>query len=779
MVFNADGECDDEPEARTTRAGVGGSEQVPSPAAILRGMVRLHLYPIERCPVELQEVLLSCFRGRALLSAFECYLQITQTRFQPGWQQNKRLREIARGFLGALHSPRFIQLTSLNRYEYARAFTNAVRSLEGNYPELYQFKPSSGMTTPALAALGVEFEGVQLFQWAVEYWSGWPASNVKGEGYWLPFVPIFRKFGKEWTRQLHFATASWFRGTRAVRMPGLLEFGSFIEASDATPEDLKDAYYVNDFWRNFWTFYKKERGRNASNRQLIEDWLNQWRRFANEILPKNGLLARCAMKFPGPARLGDKETELNVSNTGGETPLGILLVDVPRTASDSAALELLIQDVPKSVDLVRRWADAECTDLYQRYRHRRSLARKGVPRRLVDSSGRTGEPWKVDRNNPDHLSNAAATFALHGYGTNSDHRLSILYPLPLAQTAKELAIPTAGSLLPFAAQLVLHHPTITPSFLEQMDLYDKNGKLVGLRVLDNCAYLVGKKPRKGVLGEQRVKLTWLTLRIVKQVILITHEVRQYLKERGNDDWRALFITTAKGFGPPGRLKRFATDTSGSHRLPHLVRQFENHCGLTESTAQVLVNRFSLRSLRATAGVNVFVQSHSEEQMAMALGHERFEPALLAKYLPESFLAFFRARWVAAFQTNLIVVVMEGTGYELAAAGFPTYEELNKFMENNAFQRLREILKAPEPQSPPPDEGSFYFNANEATLTFLCCAAESEPDAAPLDTSTTYWTEFGVHMLAHLDSRRGMDPKLDGFLNQARLNVQAMRAGGAQ
>ena len=783
MGSKADGECDESQESSTDCQDMAGgseadSQQVASLAVILRRMTRLHEYPIERCPVDLQEVLRSSFDGGALLYAFECYLQVSQLRFQPGWRRSRQLRAIARGFLGALQSLRFVHLTNLTRYSYVRAFTCAVQSIEGDYPELHQFKPGSKGATPALAALAIAFEETPLALEAVEYWSGWPVSNVEGREYWLPFAPIFRRFGAEWTRKLHSATASWFKGTRAERMPGLLEFSRFIEVGEATPEDLKDAYYVTKFWREFWEFYKIERGRNTSNRQLIEDWLNHWSHFARDILPNSGLLARSAMRLPGPSRLGGVETRLNVSNTGGERPLGILLVEVPRTASDSAALELLIKDVPKSMDLTRKWADAECRDLYQRYRRRRSLARQGVPRKLVGPGNNCGEEWKVDRRNPDHLANAAATFAAYGYGTSDDQRLSVLYPGPLAQTAQELGLPAAGSLLPFAAQLVLEHPEITPAFLEQLELYDKNGKFVGLRMLDRCEYLVGKKYRKGTLGEQRVKLTWKTLRIVKQVILITHEARQFLKRQGNEDWRALFITTSKGFGQPRRHKRFATDSSGSHRLPHLVQQFEKHCGLAEFSARVLVGRFSLRSLRATVGVNVFIKSHSEELMAMALGHEQFEPALLARYLPESLLAFFRARWIVAFQTNLVILVTQGTGYELAATGFPSYEELRKFMENNAFLRLKGILEAPAPSSPLPDAGSFYFNANEATLTFLCCAAKSECEATPLDAQGTYWAAFGVHMLAHLDSRRGMDPQLDSCLDKARLNFHAMPAGGA-
>jgi hypothetical protein len=783
MVFRADEEGDDARETTTTRqemvgAGEADSQQAVSSAAILRRTARLHTYPIERCPADLQQVLRSGLQGGALLYAFECYLQVSQLRFQPGWRRSRQLREIARGFLGALHSPRFIHLTNLTRYRYVRAFTFVVQSLEGDYPELQQFKPSRNVTTPALAALAFEFEGTPLAQEAVEYWSGWPATNIEGREYWLPFAPIFRQFGPEWTRQLHSTTASWLKGTRAQRIPGLLEFSRFIEVGEATPEDLKDVYYITKFWRQFWDFYKTERGRTTSSRQLNADWRNHWRHFAHDILPNSGLLARGAMRFPGPSRLGEAETALNVSNAGGEEPLGILLVEVPRTASDSAALELLIQDVPKSLDLVRKWADAECRDLFQRYRRRRSLAKYGVPRMLVGPGNNCGEEWKVDRGNPDHLANAAATFARYGYGTSDEQRLSVLYPTPLTETAKELGLPVAGSLLPFAAQLVLQHPEITPSFLEHLDLHDKNGKCVGLRRMNGCAYLVGKKNRKKMWGEQRIKLTWKTLRIVEQVILITHEARQFLKKQGKDDWRALFITTSKGFGQPRRQKRFATDTSGSHRLPHLVSQFEKQCGLTEYAARLLVRRFSLRSLRATVGVSIFIKTHSEEEMATALGHDEFEPVLLVRYLPKELLAFFRARWVAAFQTNLIVEVTLGTGYELAATGFPSYEELNEFMENNAFKRMKGILEAPAPSTPPPDDGSFYFNANEETLTLLCCAVEPELAAAPLDGPATYWAEFAVHMLPHLDSRRGMDPALDSCLDKARSNANAMRAGGA-
>ena len=204
-------------------------------------------------------------------------------------------------------------------------------------------------------------------------------------------------------------------------------------------------------------------------------------------------------------------------------------------------------------------------------------------------------------------------------------------------------MPTTSSLLPHCALLVAEHPIITPSFLEGFELYNVNGARTGLKKIDGKFFLVGRKNRKGpAKSQQTVALTTETAKIILQIIALTNPLRKFLKKQGDDSWRKLLLTSGVAFSYPIAINRIASCTSMASRRDGTAKCIQRFANLSPSESIDLADRFSLPTLRASAGVLVyFLETRDVKKMAEALGHTEYSRSLLSRYLPEPILAFFQ------------------------------------------------------------------------------------------------------------------------------------------
>lgn len=711
-------------------------------------------------------------QNRRALRLLECFLQVTGKHLGDDCVRNGELAGLLPLFIGALYSARFVSLTSARRYEYVSTVLAALKGIDPALDQVAQsLKPRPHSPTPEITAQIACFDSFKLNPVAVTIWHGWPIKNLKGKTGWLPLRGVYLKFGATWTQRLYLAVRGWYAGGRGEKIAGLAQFLKFIcSDEETTAASLSDPILVGAFWWRFWEYYKTDRGKTTSNRQLLLDWEGEWTKFAKLVLTGPNLLAQSAFPFPGPRT--SSERAYSGGSVRGDGDLGILLVEVPPNVTDQAALEHILSEVPKRLETVQLWADHEARVVWERYRARQKLAAIGTPRCVTASSPtNNGEHWKVHWANPAVMANAAATYRQHGYQTaTTERRLIQLYPKPINRTATLLGVPVASSLLPFAAQLVLEHPAITPSFLESLCLYDKNGKLSGVRKIDGGWYLVGTKHRKGVdKAEQQIQLNHKSSRVIAQIVAITNDARAFLKQAGDANWRFLFLSTGRGFGYPRPITRFATDTSMPSRLAAIQRSFSAVASLSPADAAELASRFSLKTLRATVGLRAFLKTHSEAAMSEALGHRKFSPRLLSRYLPKELLALFRARWVRMFQLTLLVHVTATTPHQLRATGFRSRAEVDEFLCSTAFPGLGEML-AEVDESPPAKQGSgqFVLEANPQTLKALrdFSSETTSLGCEVAASSGPFWSELARHVLNLLEERRKMNPALDRLMREA-------------
>jgi len=657
----------------------------------------------------------------------------------------------------------------MNRHQYVGAFLKVVTP---HAPQLAELPNTSLVAlSEETAQLRDRFERLQLNMERVAYWRGWNALSDNGTNIWLPLAPFFLLYGLHWTQRFYETLRTSVTGLRLNRVPGLLEFSQFVELRKPARTVFLSQLNLLELYRDFYTWFIDQR-KALDNLATMELWL-RFRHWALEIFPKSKLFTVPVRGFPGPVDSSNGAAKsLNSRRTRASRDEAdeneLLLLDVPITASDTEALEQLVARVPLVIEATKRWAAAEANAMMTRFKTARRLADSGSPR-ILQKIGINGdaEKFKIHSDNPQRMANAAATYELYGYQTAHDFPVTLLYPKPLRQTAEFLGLPVSESLMPFAATLVANHPEITPAYLSGLQLFDKNGKLAGLRVTGGSTYLVSVKPRKGKTGEQPIRLNPQSLRAVRQLLVLTAAVRGYLKTKKDDSWRLLFLSTGKGFGYPLAVSKF------SYPVHRLKAELMAGAGVTDKDASDLASRFSLRGLRATKAIQILIETHSESQMADALGHQQFDPHLLARYLPGPIRAFFRVRWIRAFQTHLLIEATRGTPWTLDATGLNSDDEVTQFLEKNAFTKLPVFIKSPDAESLPSAandsispiddamEGRFIFNASPTTLKFLWIAVERDTQAH------TYWGSFGRHFFGLMEDRRGIDPEIDEMVANAK------------
>jgi hypothetical protein len=533
------------------------------------------------------------------------------------------------------------------------------------------------------------------------------------------------------------------------------------------------------FWREFMAYHfmrKHERGVSIST--CIQGWRGQWVLFATKYLIPAQLFASPWGAFPSPELkyATSVKTHLRVTREGHEVKTK-LLTHIPLYLSDEKVLKLLFEEIRRDFDSVVKWATWSAKDLWDRHLHRKQLSFNGTPQRIAANAKlkyfNENNSWVI---NSDMLRIAASNYEHDGFLSARDPEMRFRYPKPLSETSVALGLPITNSLLAHCLILVANHPEITTAFLEGLELYGKNGARVGFLEIDGRCQLIGYKHRRGPNSSQQiVNLTDTTAEIVRQVIALTKPLRKYLKDRNNPAWRFLLLTCGKGFMVPRPVRTLSSSTSDPSRCESLAVSLGNTSKLSLEERRDLVSRLSLASLRASAGVLVYLETKSTAKMAAALGHTEYQPKLLERYLPEPIASFFQERWVRIFQTGIIIEALKDSPYALEASGFTTMEQLHKFLNQHVLK-----ISSSEDGESEGDEingrtsREVIFGVNTTILTALLSLQLAVDEATtPVRAIATYWSIISRHLVKHIETVLPNRDDLQCYLREARLQASSV------
>ena len=648
---------------------------------------------------------------------------------------------------------------------------------------LPNFRLQSIATTDFVRNCINQFEELHLEEEKVWLWRGWPSTNRNGKTMCFQLYPVYKRLGREFTQRLHAVCDDYFSSRKGDTLPALKELAQFIYQcpGNLLPQLRSNPLFVSQFWRNFFTYYIETKylaGVRTST--SIRVW-GLFLCFVREYLIPSGLFAEPygALPSPEPRRVPGSRTHIRQTKDGIEIKTK-LLTDIPLHVTDQEAIELLFGKIQADRDAIVNWALWSVKDIGDRHQRRLQLAPLGKVRvinTIAENGSSNGKMWLLNRRNPDYLKNASATFEHYGFKTTWDLPVGrLFFPLNLSEIAHELALPTSGALLPHCILLVANHPKITPSFLEKLILYDKNGKLVGFIKTDSGYILDGRKDRRGPSRSQQIiELNNQTATVISQMIELTEPLRKYLRERGDDNWRYLLLSCGFAFSYPNRVRRLASDTSRQDRIEELVDSMANTCELSREMRLGLAKRFSLPALRASVGVLIYIKEKSVQKMSEALGHAEYSSALLSRYLPEPILAFFQERWIRIFQEGFIVEALKGSEYLLEASSFSSMTELNKFLMTYALKTIPKHLENPykneEKAAHLSSQNEVVFSVNTGILTVMISLQIAVMRAkGRINSRAIYWAGITECLVKYLEGEQCHRADLKSYLKAARRRI---------
>ncbi|MGQ3170540.1 MAG: hypothetical protein ACT6RZ_08955 [Methylophilus sp.] len=713
----------------------------------------------------------------SIIRTFECFLQITDQKLNSSTLRKPKFAKLCIQYVGAMYDPDLFDIKIGRKYDLLIVFIKLIKSLALRlkafpFPQL---KITKNKITDDVFKCINAFKKIKLNEDNLWIWRGWPCENKNQATSWPNLFPLYDRFGKHFTESFYKACKDYMRGRAGTRIPCIRSLINFI-ASYPEPlkvEDFNCPEFMGAFWRKFLKFYiitEFDDGNGMKISTITARWRHHFKFFVETYLNESEYFSKPWGEFPLPPAKNLIGSNSNVTvNGNGELVKTKLLTDIPLNVSDEEALKLLFKQIQTDVDIATEWATWQVNDVWERYQSSLSISLNGQIITKGNLTGvNNGNRWLTDRANPHHLDNAARTLFERNHLLTPEALL--IMPRPLTQTAKSLGMPMTGTFLPHCILLISNHPVITSSFLENLELFDKHGRLTGFVESDGNYKLVGVKKRRGSrLAQQIVILNEITTKVVKQIIELSSHIREYLKQSNDDNWRYLLLTCTQGFTYPTRINKLSSETHCKERRLNNINSLKNTSDLSLNDRKKYIEKFNLSSLRASAAVLIYLKTQCIEDFSIALGHATVKPFLIKRYLPEPILAFFQERWIRIFQTAIIVESLKESELLFEASGFKSIDQLDAFFKEHALKL------------PPSERGNIdtvnefksasnhiYFGVNSIILTLMISLQKAVEQATrSIHAKANYWAELTKYLVSYIELNESHRPDLRNYLDEAR------------
>ena len=715
---------------------------------------------------------------------FECFLWLTK---HPPITSALDLRtnaflSVQRLFYGALYSTCFLaaEVKYSGRQRLVRYFFKLLAGLSKSTPiNIFVY---SDLADSQVRECIIQFESIRMDPMRVAKLAGWHVADRNAGSFRLKMGAVFDVLGPDFTRILHqesqkhaLALSHYSNYVNVVS-----RFDDFvccydddpIDRKPLSPEVLQDPIFV---YQLFWSFQRWhfegyfERSQTQPTERVLANLQRQWIRiicWAKSVLVRGGLICS-PLGDVWPE--GSKKLTRSLHEVGhhryadGEALVSQkLLTQIPLSVTDKEATELLFKRIEGDFNQVVLWARRQIDRIAHRLNAIDQACDQGDLITLGSriSSRAYGQPVMAMNSLIRTVKETHNGFTIIDHAMRGHLVSATGISFSTAELAANLAMPTKYAIAPIAIWLVAQQPVLTDASLLACQLFDRNGKRTGFVRTDSGSVLVVKKNRKG--KQQEVVLSDDAASVIELLIQITSPVRSYLKEKGDDAWRRLFIVAGgQGFQEP---YTFTSQTSFAKTLRQKAFVQAHSAELGD-----LVTVLSLARVRATAGVLVYLKSLSIEKMAESLGNSK--RVAMNHYLPPTIMQFFQERWVRIFQNAVIVHAMKDSPFLLDATDFNSMSELDRFLEVHA---LRPLPEEPDPLSSSAEQifdssdSEIVISIDEGILGVLLSLKLAVEKAGPRAGETAvYWSEFAAKVESHIGSDDFADPYIRSCLVKAR------------
>lgn len=456
------------------------------------------------------------------------------------------------------------------------------------------------------------------------------------------------------------------------------------------------------------------------------------------------------------------------------------LVPVPLHIKDEVVVKIIQTKLDKDLDYIHAICMQKVSELETKFKYNSSLVGKGIANRVSPLDGVS----KLLASTPNemgivNIENAIATFYKYGPVDKGGYAKFLGFQY-IEDCYKELNLPTSNILMFLCSALVLEHPNITYGWLYNWQLFDKFGNQTGFKKTDALWVAVSWKGRKGASNaQQEVYLNEYSKRIVELIINLTDVPRVFLKRDDNDDYRYMLLKC--GLNSAERISMnvlWSPQFTNTIANPdYLKNKFKR---LPKNDAKELAELVTLKTLRKSKGLQIYLNTRKLEDVSEALGHKKVSWYLLDSYLPKPLIDYFNERWVRQFQIAILFEAMKDSTYLYEVIDiFPHH--LDEFLNNHGLGALPELIdngfndRAVNSIEPNVDS---LLNTEGIVLTISIGLLqvliaireyiESIDEDLKLKEVTKQWYEVALYILTTLDfETRSYSPEIRSMLNTAK------------
>lgn len=624
-----------------------------------------------------------------------------------------------------------------------------------------------------------------------DYLDGWQVASKEGKSFEVHLDALYVKFGESFTNKVHSALKNYALtkkssslGQAVIAFKRLFVGISTVykEGDGPTIEVLLSRNHVQLF---FHRIYKVLFVHSQVAGNCPKTFHKQWRdniNYYTECFINTRVFAEPHKPFVVPDWKAPKSAAPVFSVGGNATQKegSRWFADIPLKIKDEEAVLIIQQRIDRDMAHIRHVCLLKFEELLERQDRNEVFANTGLVKPLSGASGYAQYQHFVG---PDKLENTVATFYEHGIAAKDEGYLSFLgFIGDSSQFQTELNLPTSSTLNVLLTLLVMEHPLITPSWLEKWELFDVNGNVVGYKQVGNHHIAVSYKSRKGPTNaQQEVVLNEFSKSIVEFLIRHTRMSREYLKSKGDVNWRKMILTaTVANVVCPSSLTNTLFSANDFCAWLQDKSLFDKTGDITPKDAQAISDIHSLRSIRRHRGFQIYLETRSMDAVSEALGHEKKDSKLLTSYLPEPLMDFFNARWVRQFQNAILLEAMKDSVYRLDAVDISA-DDIEEFLKNHGISDIPEHLDHGfAQQSVTEDDSSESLSFDQLTYTISTSLLQllmairlvvegSDEEDSFLDI-VSHWYQSAVFVLDTLSSgKHSADDDLMGMLDIATKN----------
>ncbi len=544
-----------------------------------------------------------------------------------------------------------------------------------------------------------QFHKLEIDETKADYLNGWQVVSKEGKSFEVNLDTLYVNFNEAFTNKVHLALKNYAYTKKSTSLAQELKVLKklfigmstvYNERDGLTIEALLSRNHVQHF---FHKVFKVLFVRSQAAQHCPKNFHINWRNTINyytECFINTGVFSAPHKPFIVPDWKDPKDAAPTFSIGGDATEKEShrWFANIPLKIKDEEAVSLIQQRIDRDMAHIRHVCLLKFDELLEREDRNEAFLKTGLVKPL---SGTLGCLQYNNFVGADKLDNTVATFYAHGIGEKTSNYQSFLgFPGNSSQLSTELNLPTTSILNALLTLLVIEHPLITPSWLQQWELFDDHGNKVGYKQVGSQHIAVSWKSRKGATNaQQEVVLNEFSKSVVESLIQLTHMAREYLKKKGDVNWRKMILTaTVSSVLCPSNLNANLHSANDFYDWLRDKSLFDKNSDITLEDAQAISDIHSLRSIRRHRGFQIYLETRSMDAVAEALGHEKKDARLLTSYLPKPLMDFFNARWVLQFQNAILLEAMKDSVYRFDVVNMSA-EDIDDFLNNHGISNIPE------------------------------------------------------------------------------------------